>query len=246
MKTKLLLILLILLFSGCNKPLYKVIKQNPAPGLKSSYNTNKYNISYSNSSATNQDNSFTFTNEDGKEIIFNEAIVDQESGQLIGLRHLNEITISAKANNIAERNGNITLSFIITVPAILQNSNWQTEMIPVLRRGTDTTHFNKIILSGKEFKKSQERGYKKFENYLKSIIPDNVDYLKVYAHLPSLAIFLERNLPKSLAIYGTLNDSLKTEFGVTEQRIVKQYLKKWLISKNNRLKKEKNKRFYNL
>lgn len=241
MRPRLLLILLVV--SGCNRPLYRAIKQNPAPGLSYSYNTQDYNIWYGKEPSTINSNSFTFTDQEGKEVVFNEAVIDQESGQLVGLRHLNEITISAKAHNIAERNGIITLGFTVTLPSILQNSSWQTEMTPVLRRGKDTTHFKKIVLSGKEFKKSQERGYKRFENYLKSIIPEDVNYLEVYAHLPSLAIFLERNLPRSLAIYGTLNDSLETEFGVTEQRIVKQYLKNWLISKNNRKKRERDKKF---
>lgn len=238
MKTKVLFILLIL--TGCKTPLYRVIKSNPAPGLSSSNSTQDYNISHNRDPGNNLSSSFTFTNEQGQEVVFNQTIVDEESGELVGLRHLNEVTISAKANNIAERNGIITLNFTITVPSILQNSSWQTEMTPILRRGVDTSHFKKIILSGKEFKRAQERGYKRFENYLKSIIPDNVNYLEVFADLPNLAIFLERNLPTSLAIYGELNDSLKTEFGVTEQRIVKQYLKHWLISKNNRKKREKN------
>ncbi len=241
MKKGILLILIIVI--GCNRPLYRVIKNNPAPGLDYSYNAQDYNISYNKEPANINSNSFTFTNQEGKEVIFNEAIVDQESGQLVGLRHLNEVTISAKAHNIAERDGIITLNFIITLPSILQNSNWQTEMTPVMRRGADTAHFKKIVLSGKEFKRNQERGYQKFENYLKSIIPDDADFLEVYANLPNLAVFLERNLPHSLAVYGTLNDSLKTKFGVTEQRIVKQYLKKWLIAKNSRRKREKNKKF---
>lgn len=244
MSARLLLILLILIIlNGCNQPLYRVVKKNPAPGLSYSYDVPKYNISYSKDSVAVNNSSFTFTNEQGKEITINEAIMDQESGELIGLRHLNQLTITAKANNIAERNGVITLSFIITVPAMLQNSNWQTEMTPVLSRGADTTHFEKIVVSGKEFKKAQDRGYRRFENYLKSIIPEDVNYLEVYANLPNLAIFLERNLPQSLAIYGTLNDSLETEFGVTEQRIVKQYLKNWLISKNNRKKRARDKKF---
>lgn len=241
MKTRVLLILIIL--TSCNRPLHRVIRSNPAPGLNYSYNSEEYSISSSKSSGNNISDSFTFINEEGKEVVFNEAVLDQETGQLVGLRYLNEVTISAKSHNVAERNGVITLKFILTVPSMLQNSNWQIEMIPVLLRGSDTCHFKKIILSGKEYKRSQERGYQKFENYLKSIIPDDVNFLEVYANIPNLAIFLERNLPRSLAIYGTLNDSLKTEFGLSEQRIVKQYLKNWLISKNNRRKKDKDKKF---
>lgn len=241
MKTKLLLILLIL--NGCNNSLYRVMKSNPAPGLEYSYNNPYFDISYSNNTATSINNSFEFINEDGQEITFNQGVVDTESGQLVSLRHLDQVVVSAKSNNIAERNGLIKLSFMITVPSLLQNSDWQTQMVPILRRGKDTTHFKKIILSGKEFKRAQERGYKKFESYLKSIIPDDANFLEEYSNLHDLIIFLERNLPHSLAIYGSLNDSLKTEFGVTEQRIIKQYLKRWLISKNNRRKKEKNNKY---
>lgn len=240
MKIKVLLILIIV--SGCNKPLYRLIKDNPAPGLSYNSESQEYNISYQDSSS-NKKSSFTFINKEGNSVFFNEAIVDQESGQLVGLRHLNQITISAKANNIAERNGIITLSFTVTLPNILQSSNCQIVMTPILQRAKEITHFKKIVVSGKEFKKSQDRGYNRFEKYLKSIIPDSVNFLEVFANISDLAIFLERNLPNSLAIYGTLNDSLTTEFGVSEKRIVKQYLKTWLINRNNRKKRDIEKKF---
>lgn len=242
MKIKIIIIIVIIV-NSCNKPLYRLIKENPVPGLSYSSEQDEYNISYNQNSEKRNNNSFTFTNKEGDEIIFNEAVVDQESGQLVGLRHLNEITISAKANNIAERNGIITLGFTITLPSELQNSNCQIVMTPILQRGEETMPFEKIIVSGKEFKKSQERGYKKFEKYIKSIIPDTVNFLEVYAYLPNLAIFLERNLPSSLAIYGTTNDTLKTEFGVTEKLIIEQYLKTWLINRNNRKKRDIDKKF---
>jgi len=89
----------------------------------------------------------------------------------------------------------------------------------------------------------QERGYKRYEKFLRSIIPDSVDFLEVYTDLPNLSLFLERNLPDSQVLSGVKNDTLTTIFGVSEKRILEYYIKQWLIDRNNRKKAEKDKMF---
>lgn len=220
---------LLLALCSCGDKLYRIQKLKPVPGLY--YGQSEYDCKVSIARE--------ITGETSKYSIYDKAVKDPESGERVALRQLNEVLVSAKSQNIAERNGVIRLDFIITVPKILQSSSWQLDMLPVLSRGDDTMHLDRIRLTGAEFKKAQERGYKRFEQYMKSIIPEDADFLEVFTDLPNLRLFLERNLPESKVLYGIENDSLQTEFGVKEKRIVEHYVKRWLIERNNNKRRQK-------
>ena len=215
---------LILAIFSCSDKLYRIQKLKPAPGLY--YGNSKYDYKVAVAREVKGD-------VPGYSI-YDNAVKDNESGERVAMRQLNEVLVSAKSQNIAERNGIIRLDFIVTVPEILQSSGWQLDMLPVLSRDDDTIHLDRVLLTGAEFKKVQERGYKRFEKYLKSIIPKDADFLEVFTDLPNLRIFLERNLPESKVLYGIENDSLQTTFGVKEKRIVDHYIKRWLIERNNK------------
>jgi len=237
-----LITLIILSFiASCTPSLYKIKRERVVPLIThADYSDESYNL---NPLSSNISKSFTYTGSDGREVIINEAIKDPQSGEMVRLRHLNEIYISAKSLNISERDGVVRLDFIVRVPMALQKSDWQTTLLPILTRGEDTIHLEKIILTGYGFKKSQIKGYNRYERFLRTIIPDDVDFMEVYTDLPNLAIFLDRHLPGSKLISGIGNDSLTTYFGVSEKKIMEHYLKEWLIERNRRKKEEKQRLF---
>ncbi len=224
---------LILAICSCGDKLYRIQKLKPAPGL--CYGESKYDCKV----AVNREDNGDMTGFS----IYDKAVKDRVSGERIAMRQLNEVLISAKSQNIAERNGIIRLDFIVIVPEILQSSSWQLDMLPVLSRGNDTIHLDRVLLTGAGFKKAQERGYQRFEKYLRSIIPEDADFLEVFTDLPDLRIFLERNLPESKVLYGIENDSLQTTFGVKEKRIVGHYIKRWLIERNNKKLEQRTRMF---
>lgn len=234
----------IIVLSACSNNLYKLKKHNPSLGLSHAQKTNEnYNVDLSRD-PKHISKSFIYTDPSGKETFINEAVKDGVTGEMVSMVYLNEIVVFAKSQNIPERNGVIRLDFTVKVPSILQDSRWQIDMLPVLSRGEDTMHFNRILISGEEFKHSQEKGYKRYEKYLRSIIPDDVDFLEVYTDLPNLVLFLERNLPESRVISGERDDDLITTFGVTEKSVVEHYVKQWLIDRNKKRKAEKDKYYY--
>jgi len=235
-------IMLVIIMSSCNNRIYKLRKLDPSPSLSHAINSTEYNINLSRGAKT-LSKSFTYIDTAGKEIIINEAVKDEKSGEMVSLRYLNEIVVSAKSHNISERNGLIRLDFMVKIPSALQNSRWQIDLLPVLSRGDDTIHFCRILLSGKEFKREQQKGYKRYEKYLRTIIPDDADFLEFYTDLPNLILFLERNLPNSKILAGNSNDQLETLFGVTEKNIVDHYVKQWLIYKNEKRKSGKERYF---
>jgi len=236
-----LFLAVVLFTASCAPSLYKIKRERVVPLIShADYKDERYSLNHGSSSSSK---SFTYTGSDGKEIIINEAIEDPQSGEMVRLRHLNEIYISAKSLNISERDGLVRLDFILRIPEALQNSDWQTTLLPILTKGDDTIHLEKIIITGYGFKRSQIKGYKRYERFLRSIIPDDADFMEVYTDLPNLAIFLERHLPGSRIISGIENDSITTYFGVSEKKIVEHYLKEWLIERNNRKKEERERVF---
>lgn len=236
------LFLVILFFTtSCTTSLYKIKRERVVPTISHAvYSDESYNLDHKSS---NNSKSFTYKGSDGREIIINEAVKDPQSGEMVRLRHLNEIYVSAKSLNISERGGVVRLDFIIRVPESLQKSDWQTTLLTILTRGADTIHLEKIVLTGYGFKRSQVKGYKRYERFLRSIIPDDADFLEAFTDLPNLAIFLDRHLPGSKLISGIENDSITTRFGISEKKILEHYLKEWLIDRNNRKKEERERLF---
>ena len=236
-------ILAITILCACNRSIIKSVRQGIPPGI--SHANPKHNYGTSRELSEKRDSSVTFTyvTKEGKEIYFSSAVTDSASGEVMASRELDQITITAKANNIAERNGIISLGFIVSVPGLLMDSNWQTEIIPVMGRGLDTIPLPPIILSGTYFKKTQKRGYQRFEKYLESIIPEDAPLLENFANLTDLEKFLERHLPQSLVLSGIKNENLRTPFGVSEQEIIENYLKKKQIERNKRKIAQKEKVF---
>lgn len=236
------LFLIILSFTtSCAPSLYKIKRERVVPIISHAvYSDESYNLDHKSS---HNSKSFTYKGSDGREIIINEAVKDPQSGEMVRLRHLNEIYVSAKSLNISERGGLVRLDFIIRVPESLQKSEWQTTLLPILTRGADTIHLEKIVLTGYGFKRSQVKGYKRYERFLKTIIPEDADFMEVFTDLPKLAIFLDRHLPVSMLISGIENDSIRTRFGVSEKKILEHYLKEWLIERNNRKKEDKQRIF---
>ena len=228
---------------SCNNSFYVLQKNSPVPGLFQAdpkESDMSVNVTRENEKVVK---SFTFIDKTGREMIVNEAVKDEATGEMISLLHLNEIVVTAKSRNISEREGVIRLDFIVRIPPELQNSQWQINILPVLTRGKDTLHFSRIVLSGKEFKKEQEKGYKRYEKFIRSIIPDSADFLEVFTDLPTLTLFLERNLPSSKVLSGISNDTLSTVFGLTENKIVSYYIKQWLIERNKKKKADKERMF---
>lgn len=107
-----------------------------------------------------------------------------------GTYMLNSICVEAKFKNVAERCGFIELGFNISVPAVLMDRNWQLRMSPCLNMlGTDQ-RLDDIYISGEEYRNRQLQGYRKYNDYINSILADSSLSLR-YRHL--LEVYIERH-----------------------------------------------------
>jgi outer membrane protein OmpA-like peptidoglycan-associated protein len=235
---KITILFFIIAISSCNKQLYNIDREHNTILVTHADKSEKSSdVKLSRREISNNAISHEIDTYAGGYLY--EAVRDEKSGEMISVKQLDEITISSRSYNISERNGSISLGFVVTIPASLMNSRWQIVLLPILSRGDDTLHFSKIVVKGEDFKRAQEKSYCRYEKYLHKIIPDDADFYTFYTDLPNLIIFLERNLPKSRIFEGHFNEELQSEFGISEKKIIDHYVKNWLIEKNEKRKREK-------
>ncbi len=127
----------------------------------------------------------------GNKIIMN-AVMDEESGEMVAMEHLKEIVVQASFRHVAERNGMVDLVFELSVPQQLQNSMWQVRFFPRYMFMGDTLHADHIHITGDKFRKIQEWEYRMYNNYVGKIVPDSVaDTL--FRKVKMMGRFVERN-----------------------------------------------------
>ena len=173
------------------------------------------------------------TDVQGREMLLMQAIQD-ENGEMVATDYIPPVTITAKFRNVAERNGKVDLRFDVIVPKEMTDSRWQLRLFPKLYVLEDTTSLDAIHITGDHYRRSQLRGYQRYQKFLDSIISDTTLFIRT----GDLEIFLKRNLPE---IYALKTDSTYVSdedyasiFGVTEQEAVDHYVDRFAIIRNRR------------
>ena len=154
-------------------------------------------------------------------------------GELVASDVLNEATVVARFRNVAERNGAVELRFRISVPEKLLDSRWQARFYPTVNSSGLSFALDSICITGKEYRKTQLKGYQRYEKLLASLSADSTRFVDT----GKLEIFLERNIPQ---IYSLKNDTtdvpdrLSSIFDVDRQEAVSHYTNRFLVRSNAR------------
>ena len=96
-----------------------------------------------------------------------------DNGEEILSVSLADVQIVAKSKNVDGRAGKIAIDFKVDVPAALIDNKWQVQLSPVAYKNGKRICFDKILLSGAQFLRQQEKGYRMYQNFISSIIPDS-------------------------------------------------------------------------
>ena len=86
---------------------------------------------------------------------------------------LQGVTVVAKSRTVPERFGKVDIDFVVSVSEKLLGEKRQLTLTPRLLKKNEEIPFSDLIISGGRFSKTQLNGYKKYEEYLKTIIPDS-------------------------------------------------------------------------
>ncbi len=168
-------------------------------------------------------------------IIMN-AIKDTETGEMVATDVIRESKVVARFRNVAERSGYVSVSFDITVPALLSDSEWQLKILPVMRIQEDTLGLDALYVTGNGYREKQLRGYERYRAFLASIITDTTDFI----HMNQLEVFLRRHYPETYAMKSDSSYVPEPEagnlFGVTQREALEHYTSGWKVRKNERRK----------
>ena len=159
----------------------------------------------------------------GKDLIIMKAIRDDETGEMVANDVLQAAIVTARFRNIAERRGKVDLQFQVIVPADMQDSKWQLRFFPDMFILGDSIRLEPVIITGKDYRKAQLRGYQQYEKFLSKIVSDTTKFIDVQM----LEVFLSRNIPDVFA-FKTDTTEVSDEvfysyFGVSEQQAVEHY-----------------------
>lgn len=154
-------------------------------------------------------------NEDTEDSPIMNALVD-ENGIVTPSDVIETAYIVSRHKQVSERQGKVQLEFDIVVPKEICNPSWQVCIVPELISLGKKHRLDSILITGKEYRDNQDRGYEKYEKYLNSLLPLDDDELFLYKR--DLNIFLERYAAKP--------------FGVSEEEAILHYTKNWLKKLN--------------
>ena len=132
----------------------------------------------------------TIIGPEGEKVYFMKATVDS-SGALHATEMLNEVVVTARFKNVAERNGMVRIAFDIRIPDRMINPHWQIRLCPKAIITEDTVDMEDVHVTGCEYREKQIRGYELYNNFLSSIITDSSKLI----HSTLLERFIQRNIP---------------------------------------------------
>ena len=174
----------------------------------------------------------TMTGNDGRKYYLMRGTMDS-TGTANLSEPLNEVVITAKFKNIAERNGSVRMAFDIHVPSTMLNPQWQVRLTPKAVLYEDTVSLEVLLLTGKQYKERQMRGYELYNRFLAGIITDT----SLLMHTGLLETFIQRNIPRIAALRNDTalvdTDSIRGLYGISLEEAREHFRKTLAIQRNN-------------
>ena len=169
----------------------------------------------------------------GEDVFLMRAVRDDD-GEMVAADVLDAAVVTARFRNVAERRGRIDISFEIAVPQSMTSRGWQLRFTPDMHILGDTTRLESVLVTGKDYRRSQLRGYQQYERFIRSLVTDTTRFVDT----AMLERFLRRNIP---SIYAYRTDStivsdeqFLSRFGVSEREAVDHYTMGMLVRRNRR------------
>ena len=179
----------------------------------------------------------------GNDVLIMKAIRDDETGEMVATDVIQAAIVTARFRNIAERHGKVDLNFQIIVPKEMQDGAWQLRFCPDMFIMEDSTRLETVVITGKDYRKAQLKGYDQYNKFLAKIVSDTTKFIDI----DQLEIFLERNIPDVFA-FKTDSTEVSDEvfysyYGVSEQEAVEHYTDHFAKRRNARRIRDREKMY---
>ena len=189
-----------------------------------------------------QRDTFTVRGLDGEQLIIMNAIKDAD-GEMVAHETLDAAVVTARFRNVAERRGKVDLKFDITVPQSMYDSKWQLRFYPDMLIFDEETRLEPVIITGRDYRKAQLRGYQQYDRWLSTIITDDAYFI----NQTQLERYIERYIPKLYALKYSedfvSDEMFQSIYGTTEQDAIRHYTDHLAMRRNDRKKLKKDDMF---
>ena len=171
------------------------------------------------------------------------AIRDTETGEMVATDVICASTVTARFRNVAERLGYVSISFDVSVPAVMSDSRWQLKLRPRMSLMDEVLPMDPLYITGKEYREGQLRGYERYRRFISTIITDSTSFIWE----KQLDIFLKRHFPDTYAMKTDSSYVSDPEgenlFGTTQTEALRHYTMKLRKNLNERRKDRKSAMF---
>jgi hypothetical protein len=179
---------------------------------------------------------------EGRKVLIMRAVKD-ENGDMVATDVIKAAVVTARFRNVVERKGKVQIEFQVIVPKEMQDSHWQLRFYPMMHILQDSVALDPVIITGKDYRKEQLKGYQQYDKFLSKIVSDTTKFINLY----QLEVFIERNIPQ---LYGFKSDSsyvsdeqFASIYGVTQKEAIDHYTNKFMVNRNNGRKARRAKMF---
>jgi outer membrane murein-binding lipoprotein Lpp len=113
------------------------------------------------------------SDEEGRQMHIMNAVRDEATGEMVATEQLRAAVLVARFRNVAERLGMVDMEFLIVVSDSLQDPRWQLRFDPVMYVQDDTLRLEPVLITGEDFRRSQIRGYGRYDRFLRGLSRDS-------------------------------------------------------------------------
>lgn len=104
-------------------------------------------------------------------------------GERVMALRIEEVTVVSRMRSVPERNGRVTLDFIITLPKLLLGKSRSVVITPILHKPDEAVPLEDLVIRGGRFSLLQERDYWQYEKYRWVYDPDSVEAERMFNRL---------------------------------------------------------------
>ncbi len=100
---------------------------------------------------------------------------DEDGEMTVNGGGIGTVYVVAKSKNVAERNGEISIDFIISIPADLQDANYGLQLTPMIENNHRIEALQPLSIRGELFSALQKRQYWQMNRYLNRLLEDTTE-----------------------------------------------------------------------
>lgn len=103
-----------------------------------------------------------------------------EDGEWVISLRIEEVSVVAKVRTVPERNGRVTLDFMVMLPKVMLGRSRSVVITPILHKPDGRMELEDLVIRGGRFSLLQQRDYWQYETYVERFHPDDEEREAVF------------------------------------------------------------------